>query len=1014
MTHRQRIVLATAIAVVAALVVPATVAVAADDVTPPFVELHEPIDGATVTGRVTIKATYNDGSGVATAELMLGTTVVQQLNSGCCPGESNWWTQFHDDGTYSLSLRVTDNAGNVTTTTPITVTIGNEETTPGSPWMWGDDHYSQTGGAQQGQVTIFPAQMETLTNAIDVTGSQYHSLALLADGTVVGWGSNTYEQLGIEGSNATTPTAVPGLSDVVQIAAGMWSSYALKEDGTVWAWGGNPYGQLGDGTTTQRATPAQVQGLGDVVAIDAGGGHAVAVLADGTVRAWGMNIFGQLGDGTTQNRSLPVQMQGVANVNSISAGVNQTIIAEGDGSAWITGGVQPGLESTIPVRITELSDVVEVSAGISHSLARSADGAVWGFGSNQYGQVGDGTTTERPDPVRVTGLESATRISALWATSAAVTTGGKVYTWGRGYYGEIGDGWFEDRSTPVRARLATGVERLGQGHTSMVSALTPATFTDTTPPAVWLTGARESSTLELIAAALDNDEVAKVEFFDGATKLGEDASPPFVISIDESMLGEDLALTAKATDAQGNTAVATLSEVCGDGVDNDLDGQADEGFADVDGDGNLDCVDANLTDGPNADPDNDGHTNASDNCPTTANATQTDNDGDGSGDACDFDDDADGYSDATEIEAGTDPFDAASVPPPPPPDDQTRPSVTFDVSTSLTGAHVLTFDEDVRGVTTWNSRLLETGTSIGIGVALACRDADSATVSCADGPVRTMLVTPRAAVTTGEYYTLDLNPTGAPRITDITGNHLLHTTTSFRATTVSQEEFGTYLWRNVTDRGALGGSYVEARNAGDAATFLFSGPGIVTWYATTGPASGRARVYVDGVYRGTYDLWSSTKRYKVPVSSQTVGNGWHTLKIEATGTRRSGATDSLVSVDGTRVDASLFSSPPLSFAWRRIGNSGGSWVLNDAGRQGARFRFRGTGVDWYTVAGPGYGKAAVYIDGAYKGTFDQYAATNKLGVRRSFRGLANKVHLMEIVVLAPRGRFVAVDRWTVL
>ena len=75
-----------------------------------------------------------------------------------------------------------------------------------------------------------------------------------------------------------------------------------------------------------------------------------------------------------------------------------------------------------------------------------------------------------------------------------------------------------------------------------------------------------------------------------------------------------------------------------DNVDNNCDGQVDEGFEDPDKDGIASCVDH--------DDDGDGVPDVSDNCSTVKNADQSDIDGDGLGDACDDDDDNDGTPDS--------------------------------------------------------------------------------------------------------------------------------------------------------------------------------------------------------------------------------------------------------------------------------------------------------------------------------------------------------------------------------
>src|SRR6185503_7764912 len=94
---------------------------------------------------------------------------------------------------------------------------------------------------------------------------------------------------------------------------------ALLNDGTVKGWGYNASGQLGDGTTVTRLSPVVVSGLTQVVSISTGS-HSLAVLQDGTVKAWGLNMDGELGDGTTTNRLTPIAVPGLSNVKAVAAG----------------------------------------------------------------------------------------------------------------------------------------------------------------------------------------------------------------------------------------------------------------------------------------------------------------------------------------------------------------------------------------------------------------------------------------------------------------------------------------------------------------------------------------------------------------------------------------------------------------------------------------------------------------------------------------------------------------------
>ncbi|MEU6495051.1 hypothetical protein ABZ890_32375, partial [Streptomyces sp. NPDC046984] len=256
--------------------------------------------------------------------------------------------------------------------------------------------------------------------------------------TSLAWGDNSSGQLG-DGTTVhrSTPVRVCGpgqtspctrfLTDVVGIAAGTTNSLALRKDGTVLAWGDNSSGQLGDGTTTNRSTPVRVCAPGqtapctrfltDVVDIAAGTSHSLALRKDGTVLAWGNNGGGQLGDGTTtNNRSTPVPV-------------------------CATGQTAPCTRF--------LTHVHTISAHGGHSLALREDGTVLAWGTNGFGQLGDGTTTNnRSTPVRVCApgqtapctrfLTDVHTIGAGRSHSLALRDGGAALAWGNNGAGQLG------------------------------------------------------------------------------------------------------------------------------------------------------------------------------------------------------------------------------------------------------------------------------------------------------------------------------------------------------------------------------------------------------------------------------------------------------------------------------------------------------------------------------------------------------------------------------------------------
>lgn len=98
--------------------------------------------------------------------------------------------------------------------------------------------------------------------------------------------------------------------------------------------------------------------------------------------------------------------------------------------------------------------------------------------------------------------------------------------------------------------------------------------------------------------------------------------------------------------------------------------------------------------------------------------------------------------------------------------------------------------------------------------------------------------------------------------------------------------------------------------------------------------------------------------------------------------------------------------------------SGGTYRFSMTANDKVMFRFNGTSVKWLTRRGPGYGQAAVIIDGVEQGVFDMYSAKTKSHVKRTFGGLSNSRHKIVIQVVGTKNSNssdfgVAVDAFTV-
>ena len=145
-----------------------------------------------------------------------------------------------------------------------------------------------------------------------------------------------------------------------------------------------------------------------------------ATMSDGTVDCWGFPVFGE------PIQPTPVAVQG----------------------------------TSTPTPVAGLGGIVQVSVADGFACALSTTGAVRCWGSNRYGQLGNGTTTDSLTPVTVAGLPQATSVDTgpehVCATLRGIATSngiidGGVRCWGRNTEGQLGDGTTADSSVPVEA-----------------------------------------------------------------------------------------------------------------------------------------------------------------------------------------------------------------------------------------------------------------------------------------------------------------------------------------------------------------------------------------------------------------------------------------------------------------------------------------------------------------------------------------------------------------------------------
>lgn len=239
------------------------------------------------------------------------------------------------------------------------------------------------------------------------------------------------------------------------VSAGAGYACAIDELGRRWCWGSNARHQIDASERAVFELPTRIgTATWDALAT---GGHTCGI-ADGRLVCWGANDRGQISGAVAGDVAAPLEIRALdepARWTSVTAGYNTTC-AIGDGRLFCWGAGDTGLlgnggvaDAGVPTPVmTDLADWTAVAIGwghdggrngTGHACAISASAGLWCWGSNSYGELGDGTQIASSAPVHIALPAAPTSVAAGAYSTCATTEGGELYCWGYAGNGALGD-----------------------------------------------------------------------------------------------------------------------------------------------------------------------------------------------------------------------------------------------------------------------------------------------------------------------------------------------------------------------------------------------------------------------------------------------------------------------------------------------------------------------------------------------------------------------------------------------
>ena len=241
---------------------------------------------------------------------------------------------------------------------------------------------------------------------------------------------------------------------------------AISNEGQLWCWGDNTSGQLGvddllDNEGSKRSIPPVKVNDDKWKSVFTKGKRTCGIKSDNTLWCWGYGSVGQLGIGHIEHENkivkIPKQVGNdywnkIALGSAVSCGLKQ------DNTLWCWGKTEFIYENMYkdfvlePELLTE-DKFIDIAIGNNNGgysiCGIKEDDTLWCWGSNNSGQLGNGSQSDSDIPVQV-GNDKWKTVSTGWNYTCGIKDDNSLWCWGNNYYFKLGDGTEELRTKPKK------------------------------------------------------------------------------------------------------------------------------------------------------------------------------------------------------------------------------------------------------------------------------------------------------------------------------------------------------------------------------------------------------------------------------------------------------------------------------------------------------------------------------------------------------------------------------------